>query len=310
MVVVGIIALLLAILVPAFNEVRKQARVAQCRSVLSSIQAGLEAFKSDHVVGGRYPPSEFTTALVANPHVVSQGLQPPQGAYFLVWGLAGADLLGTPGFIDVDGDGLWYGDTHANAPQPSGLYAMQGNVPLFQRAGPFVDVTKMQFPERVGSQFQLGVGGKAVLDSLVFLDPWGFPILYYRSNPVAQGNPPNVQIADSSLAINDAAFYYQYDNALFTSDPSDTFGPGIDLGGGTEHQIKYLGNPEDPNDLSGLPPGVTRPFARYIHNPAADNPAAPTLHRPHNAHSYLLTSPGPDALWGTIDDVTNFELNR
>jgi hypothetical protein len=31
---------------------------------------------------------------------------------------------------------------------------------------------------------------------------------------------------------------------------------------------------------------------------------------PKNRDSYLLISPGPDAKYGTADDVTNFQKNR
>jgi len=57
MVVIAIIALLVGVLLPAFNSARTQAKRAQAGAQFQALATGLEMFRGDADVGGTYPPS-------------------------------------------------------------------------------------------------------------------------------------------------------------------------------------------------------------------------------------------------------------
>ena len=98
----------------------------------------------------------------------------------------------------------------------------------------------------------------------------------------------------------------QVDNALYTG-----FGPrdaGLDLGAGDTHPLRPYTtggepdiSPSEPGDLKA--PEFDGTFARFIWDRRV---TART--EPYNKDSYLLISAGPDALWGTQDDITNFDM--
>ena len=126
MVVVGIIALLLTILLPAINNARDAAKVASTQVLIRAVETGLESFRADRTIGGRFPESwpralgRTSFPMPVSPHDGSTG-KPFYGANLLVWALAGADLLGTPGFRDRNSNGTWYDES---GPGPGGLYSL------------------------------------------------------------------------------------------------------------------------------------------------------------------------------------------
>ena len=80
----------------------------------------------------------------------------------------------------------------------------------------------------------------------------------------------------------------------------------MDLGAGKGHQLREADSPSpNPSAAAGDVLGnadFDNSLARFIlnHKVTARN-------EPVNKDSYLLISPGPDALWGTEDDITNFD---
>ena len=85
LVVVGIIALLVGMLLPAVHTVQKMAKETKQKAQFTSIDLGLAAFKSDY---GDYPPSNWSNpALPGSP-------QDYCGAQKLSEALLGWDLLG------------------------------------------------------------------------------------------------------------------------------------------------------------------------------------------------------------------------
>lgn len=175
--VIAIIALLIAILVPAIAQVQKQAKATGSKSTLGAMETALASFSADGRVGGGYPPSmpyypNQTPAQVMNPYSSSTAYPPDKfyitGAGLLVWALAGADRLGCPGFVPTrttnDPNAGWYSDTDAIAgpsnSQPvmtqSGAYSMynknaysaaNAGSPVFPRSGPFVDMSKVKITD-------------------------------------------------------------------------------------------------------------------------------------------------------------------
>lgn len=311
MVVVGIIVLLIAIVLPAVNAARIRAKVAATQAAVTSISTGLETLRAETQIGGAYPPSysDAASGTVVSPHdntpIASPLAANPgegvSGASLVAWALAGADLLGPPGFRDLDGNGLW-SDNTGNA--ASGLYELCGNSdprgpegqPVHKRYGPYVDISKMQFPERLSgspAQFVLPLDSRPVLRSMCFLDAFGQPILYYRANASAPnwvGSAPTASPGIYNLA----------DNITITGVGVKK---GIDLGIGPVAQFAGLGYVA-PSQIGSQEPPINT-LGRMIWDPNVT-----ATFRPYRADSYLLLSPGPDGRFGNADDVANFPVNQ
>jgi len=130
-------------------------------------------------------------------------------------------------------------------------------------------------------------------------DGFGYPILYYRANPGAGRMTTRIK--------GHVGIYNQDDNSFFTGDGFER--EGIDLGAGTGHRLnQFLADGTEvevhssPSETDLNDPIYERTFARFIWHQEIE-----TRNEPVNKSSYLLISPGPDALWGTQDDITNFE---
>jgi hypothetical protein len=83
--------------------------------------------------------------------------------------------------------------------------------------------------------------------------------------------------------------------------------PGFDLGGGADHPLKYLGwAATDPNVVP--PP---KSFAAVVYDRALfeQNKTDSTHGKvwPHRPDTFLFISAGKDAMYGSSDDVMNFE---
>jgi type II secretory pathway pseudopilin PulG len=318
MVVIGIIALLVGILLPAVNAARRAARVTASKATLTTISTGLEQFKADARIGGMYPPSgpdDYSNAIV-NPQPVLANDQRSRdplsltGANLLVWALAGADLLGTPGFRDLNNNGTWQDDTGSDANEPAlNLYALDNNGrPYHARSSAYVEIGKMKFPELVLKQpgkqdgYYMPVNEVQSLMSSCFLDNFGQPIVYMRAHKNAPAMFwPNVANPNNSLP----GVFHLLDNAHITG--LENSRDGIDLGAGPHpsngllHPMATPGNPlpDDPTDL------LRGSFAYSIWNPKVTAAA-----RPYNEDSYILMSAGPDGWFGTGDDIANFPINQ
>ncbi|HPD31207.1 MAG TPA: type II secretion system protein [Phycisphaerae bacterium] len=315
LVVVGIIALLVAILVPSLNVASRRAKSAATLNTIRVLETGLETFKADVVVGGAYPESAVEVPLgrgsitAANPHPSGlTGKVPFNGASYLVWALAGADLLGTPGFLDLTGNGSWRDDTGYSGTHA--LYQIDPNSrrPIHPRYGPFVAVESMRLARWNDKEKCFFVEkdiSRTPLPSTCFLDAFDQPILYYRANPAG------TLIAGVQTALSPGAaglgIYDLYDNFTFTGvvNPVDNqFGPrlnrpqGLDFGAGRIHPLGQLGNP--------LNPGATlRTFSYMIWD---SNVLA--LPRPQRPDTFILISAGPDHLYGTPDDIGNIQIKK
>jgi prepilin-type N-terminal cleavage/methylation domain-containing protein len=310
MVVIAIIGLLLAALLPAFSTVRTKARYAQANAQFGALDTGLVMFRSEF---GTLPPSAGDlrpelSQYIADPKGESATeLVQIAGAHLLFQAMLGADGLGTPGFKDVDRNGSWANDTHCGE---NGIYAIDKSTgkELHARYGGagYVD-EKMK--ERVKSLADLETQG--VLLNLasferigrnepLFVDPWDTPILYYRANSAAL-----------CMVGGDehAGIYWQEDNGIITgSDRTGKISDGLDFGSGkvqgSYHAIHSSAHVEPITTVDEIltDPKYAGSFARFIINSSIK--ARPT---PVNKDSYLLINAGPDARYGTEDDVTNWK---
>jgi len=323
MVVVAIIALLLAALLPAFSAVRGQAKIAQANAQFKALDTGINAFRAEAALGGSLPPSSSDDPqrqTVADPQGDSATTKVRvAGAHLLVQAMIGADGLGTPGFRDVSSpaNGKWSDDTHKKydaAPGKSGIYAVdpatgKEKFPRYGGAG-YVD-EKMK--ERARTLQELtDKGGMVNLDAAdtgtpkiargerVFTDPWDHPILYYKANPTS---------LRMTGAQGKGGIYWQEDNGIITGTDKGLFpDPGLDFGQGKEgnyyHSLAVATSPEPTekiDDIQTVSDAYKYSFARFIID--RDVKARPT---PVQKDTYLLISAGPDARYGTDDDVLNW----
>lgn len=295
LVVVGIIAILVGILVPALSMVKNTAREVKQKAQFTAIDLGLAAFRNDT---GDYPPSNWwNPAMPAAP-------QDYCGAQKLAEAMVGWDLLG------FHPDSAWRADGLDSQGGP-GTYDPQKvnpmSVSMQKRKGRYIEL-------EAANAFRLGESVPGARDGL-FMDTSplakntyvlcdifevperkirlsnresvtpGTPILYYRANPA------NKTI--SAPALPEGRTYNLRDNL-----------PLIGLGrlaDAAQPPASRRWHPLHP--LAPVDPRIPSPvdFYEYIRDPKIE--AQPWPHKPD---SYILISAGPDGLYGTDDDLCNF----
>ncbi|UCG57858.1 MAG: hypothetical protein JSU70_23705 [Phycisphaerales bacterium] len=288
--VVGIIALLIGLLIPALATVRRVAKETKQKAQLTTIELALVAFKNDY---GDYPPSDWMPG-VPGPS------QDYCGAQKLSEALLGWDLLGFHPRSAWRADGLDENGAEFTY-DPAKLRA---DASLYERKGPYLELGTAS-AYRLGDVsavepglFPLPLFGTVPLapNTFVLCDVFGWrkivqldgkivkagaPILYYRANTAAKNINSIYDIRDNDGIVE---LKYQVD------------GRGQPLGGGPypppfSNQIEYFYGTADPFD------GITG----YIQDPKVT-----TRPWPYKPDSYILISAGMDGIYGTGDDITNF----
>lgn len=311
LVVVGIIVLLVGIIVPAIGKVKEHARNVATRNVLAALEKGCEQY---HGELDDYPPSFGRNPFEASAIRLS-------GAQMLIFELAGADLQGqirpnkhhqydanNDGSIDHLDYQMMYDATSA---------WRQAHTP--NRFGPYIEVDSkiVQTPDQFGGALP------AALDPLnsaagnsnwnngklpFAVDAWGYPVLYYRANEHAR-HPFATQLPSGDAAT--LGIYSQMDNAAFTGsavtgDEGLNLGAGAVAGASQYHWLYDIGwVPGSPNNRPDDKTFAAAVYDRELFDQHA-GPGNTGNVRPRRANSFILISPGKDAIWGTSDDVTNF----
>ncbi len=324
LVVISIIALLVALLLPAFGAIRTTAKVTSTTAMYTSLDSAINLYRNEQSLGGALPPS--STDYITDPHAIADPnqitvVQMPNvkvaGAHLLLQALAGADLRGTPGFRDFDRDSqrMWANDTHAGV---GGAYEIdlttgEPKKPRFPSTdATYVDSDMIAKNARTIQELSDDGVVKAWVDQQantptkdlrLFVDAWQQPILYYK------GRPAGRQMI-SSTANKKPGVYTQEDNAIITGsrDGRETMS-GLDLGAGLQEPTKtysQIGSAKAPLRLRKATRVPTAPaydgsLARFILDPTKTN-----LNDPVKRNSYLLISAGPDGIYGTEDDVVNW----
>ena len=329
--VVAIIGLLISMLAPALSKARQQARNIVTRGALQSIGGGLEMFRNDNQRDFRRTDGLPTSARVEDK--ASAGTQQLFGAQWLVRYLMGKDLHGYAPRRNVPRD-LLDPDNEYEEERWYDYDPDTGN-PLVERVGPYVssEAVRLAKPEELPGADLIGTNPNEVdqetLKQPVILDAFGFPILYYVANPRQAAKPRAYEAGydpDTDPDSPRGVFTFA-DNCLFTGlcvegvcHPYyagwDFAGSGWDFGGGVMHPMGEFG-PAIPDTyqeyVEGFETMDMRVFQYYILNrslyestfdPNDPGDAAVT---PYRKDSYLLIAPGKDGLYGTDDDVTNFE---
>jgi prepilin-type N-terminal cleavage/methylation domain-containing protein len=276
----AVVGILLAILIPALTAVQKKALNVKQKAQFHTIGLGLEAFNSDT---GDYPPSAYAA---------KYGYYTP--AQRLAEAMIGRDGLGFHSESAFNESG-WSGGKplYRNDPQFDAFYtddaAKQAN--LNARRGPYLELESANAVQ-LGSIYGTSLDTLQA-DTFVLVDVFrmvkhlgtgkqtGMPILYYRAD--------KTKIAHSA-ASPDTSTYNVLDS-LYTSTSASAkgiLGQIVPFSGGA-HPLR--------TDFT--------PFYNALQNPNFTSPV-----RPYRAESFILHSAGPDGLYGTIDDVFNFDSEK
>ncbi len=316
LVVIAIIALLLAVLLPAIGSVKNRAKIAQTTSYFTGLSTGIESYRAEQSLGASLPPStgdntetgQDRRKIASPPPLAATTPIKVSGAHLLVLALMG-DGLGTAGFKNVPGSTSpgWWDDTHKDFAS-KGLYAVDPATgkEVHPRYGPYVDEKLTARTKGLNELAEKGgiVNDVSQFESIklpVFLDAWDHPILYYKSSPGS-----NRMLADGTTP----GIYRQADNNIITGGDGTLTEPGLDFGsglnadfGGFHALVKKAGGPDPTVTVDAFVADVQydNSFAKFILDAKTKGRITPV-----QKDSYLLISAGPDGIYGTTDDITNW----
>ncbi|MHC4498113.1 MAG: type II secretion system protein [Planctomycetota bacterium] len=283
--VMSVIIILIGLLVPAMNMVRRFARKVTQKNQFHSIEVAMETFNAEW---DGYPSSEGYD-YVANAPLNYCGVQR------LAEAMVGQDLLGfhpdskfIPGDDaynltlnpDLSGRRLYLKLGSANAYRLGGFYSGNRLLPFAEDHLVLCDVYRRNVTYNDPTVPQDPMNGQLV----------GMPILYYRANTSGITHPIFDKTTNQLL------------NGVSVDDPGNIYNYR------DNHTFVALGKPWDAtwpqgdswkNDL--LEPRV---FYQNTWNDKIDIEAG----RPHNTDTFILISAGFDGVYGTDDDVSNFGL--
>jgi len=291
--VMGVIAILISLLVPALALVRDFSKEIQQRAQFHSIEVGLEMYKTEF---GGYPPSND------NADPLNLDLNDPTpygGANKLAEAMVGLDMLGFHPKSDFRSDGI--NIRHDIVPVPFAVYHADDDVVGFEtaeenvqaRKGPYLDlenanVFEMQdIYDNAGGIFRDSASAPSDIEqSLVLCDEFvakrflgkktGMPILYYKARRMY-----TQQVHDDVDFISNDIYYYPDNQNLLELGMADSSGMDHVLGDGNQDHLE---------------------FENMILNDQVTS-----VNRPYKADSYILISAGKDGMYGTPDDMFNFE---
>lgn len=292
--VVGIIALLLGILIPALGGARDQARRARVRSLIVALDNGLELFRNDF---GEYPDSEVRDDPITDFPATEGPEDCLWGGHVLARAMVGHDGRG----IDTEARVLRQGFL----PENQLTMAQAAKLP---RRGMFAQGIKLVKDTDPRFARDTTKAGRPLVDDVVY----GFPILYYRADPKAGAPFCNSGGGDRNYGEpgDRPGVYALWDNFGFTGISMDTGAWGFwDIGRtGLQipaHPIADIGSVV-PERINRPPPyyprGKTFPGAFHDENVLKTSGVV----RPHNPDRFILLDAGRDGLWGTHDDIRNF----
>jgi prepilin-type N-terminal cleavage/methylation domain-containing protein len=267
--VMSIIVILIGVLVPALNNVRRYAKKVKQLAQFNAINAAIELFSNEN---DGYPPSG----------ALDGAGQPYCGAMKLCEAMMGRDLLGFHPDSVFRADGLdATGTRPIYLPTPDNVKARMGTLLQFENANAYRIGTDIYGPGNTGS-FNENI---FVLCDVYTRDmrtgqKTGMPILYYKADTSNYLHDPNQlpEITDSKGNI-----YNYWDNQALVG----------------------LGKPwEQSSQGSSAPHSLANP-ARFYRN--TRNNQITTVRRPYRTDSYILISAGFDGEYGTADDICNFD---
>jgi prepilin-type N-terminal cleavage/methylation domain-containing protein len=307
LIVIGIIGVLISILLPVISKVRDQGYKASSEAQIRALSAAVDAYYGDfNAYPGPLSYSEVSnkqgtggTVPTVDPKwdVAAPMTQPEwdkvTGTENLVLGLLGGlrrDVGATPNVIKYNRD--WVG---------KGPGALGTSPKRFNPYGDFSDLSQGSFTD--GDDVP-------ALDSIIpeFVDrfPQGLPVLYLRARAGIRVGGTDAQ---NPIATNGTRLG-QYDTTqvygYVTAGTKGPIGVGKNLDQSAyvgvtfpQHglQTAVYGSTADPMGAGGYTYPLNL-FAALRHPQMADTPK--------QKDRYVMISPGPDRVYGTRDDCTNF----
>lgn len=317
--VVAIIALLISILVPAVQRARRAAKETAIKAQQYAISQGLQMFHNDF---GYYPSSlPQTSAGVNAPSRTAVGTTPGNypvtGAHRLAFALLGRDKLGCPAKTGAVGaaysvpvgtntqpDSIsgWYYSTAENNAAAGAFNAEwvgpddedNWGTPACKtaRKGPYVEAEGLSVVADESLNIVSGTGKDYVwlicdkYETSVDVDITAganyqqhSAIMYFSANPRGNKIKAVGTTGEGSGAFEDANIYFWQDNQNILA--------------GQFQDVNGSGSAPDQSD-----------FWAFIEDPKAK---IGVTCEPHNKESFLLMSRGNDGLYGTDDDIINWE---
>jgi prepilin-type N-terminal cleavage/methylation domain-containing protein len=314
--VMAIIAILMGLLLPAMQAVRKLAKDVSQKAQFKTIETALEAFNSEN---GTYPESS-----------VSPSTEKTVGAHKLAEALVGRDLQGYDPksswdvYVDEPNKQIY---ANPELPQQSqgwmitasekrrqDLYLAADKVEAFQLKQLFNSTTTTNsrtiYP---GNLDNTGNKDTARVSAPVLTDVYrakkvtlpngttlvaGTPILYYKADISSKTFP------DTMNTTSDKNDDFTYSNITNVPDYIYDVNDNDDL-----INLNQMMKPTSPHhfnlayteDIGGTTQNGLWIFYNTITNPKMTQP------RPYNMNSYILISAGNDGVYGTKDDIYNFE---
>lgn len=289
---------------PPASELKYLMQVAQ----LHAIEVGLEMYKTEF---GNYPPSTDNMDLYDGTNSDINDPTPYGGANKLAEAMVGLDMLGFHPNSDYRSDGLNVRDdgTGMGTMEEFPVYHadfddFRGNGDLIEtaeeniqaRKGPYLDLENARAFEMqdvygsVGPFRYTATAPSEISQSLVICDVFvknrgrgkytGTPILYYRARRMY-----TQQDCSDASGIADDIYYY--------ADNWNLLNLGVNAGFSYGYYPKEHPLGDGVNDFLD--------FENMILNPLVT-----TIQRPYRADSYILISAGEDGVYGTSDDITNY----
>jgi type II secretory pathway pseudopilin PulG len=270
--VMSVIIILISLLLPALNAVKRFSKVVLQKNQFRNIGSGLQVYESDF---GEYPDSSEFDADKAN----------YCGAMKLAEVMAGQDGLGfnlnsrlADNGKDAAGNYLY--------PRPAPALTTPAYIDNLRSRKEYLEPQYAQICSLTDLYASPGSfnnpGGVALLCDVFGLlrsqttgKKIGMPVLYYR--------------ADTSKMSNDANNPANTDNIYNYMDNQDLLGMGLPL---------------SPTTMPPLYQGTSGPAGQVFYQNIQDNTSL--IPRPYNKDSYILISAGWDGIYGTKDDIYNF----
>jgi prepilin-type N-terminal cleavage/methylation domain-containing protein len=307
LVVMAIIALLAGLLVPVVSRVRIRAQTADTQQMLSSLQGAIERYRNDF----RTYPGPLTNDQIRK--TGGAGLKDTSGSNFAEdekITMSENLVLGLLGGLKLDGTNWVYDPALVG----QGLRSLNPRQPKVYPAY----LEKMNL-----SQGRYSDSGGSADDSSIpeFLDRYsdGLPILYLRAK--AGASTTGTMDDDNPVVTNDLANTNgrkgQYDLSQVIGYTGSLIGVSKDLEKGEYKPSSGYITPWGHGLQTVLAGGnITNTTLEthypydlfpYLLNPSLSNlSAVPPVLVPRQKDSYILISAGPDRVYGTKDDITNF----
>jgi prepilin-type N-terminal cleavage/methylation domain-containing protein len=286
----AIVAILIGLLMPAIGQIRKYAGNVKQKAQINGIEIGLSCYKNDF---GQYPPSHGYDAATSDPNHADYMYS---GVQTLAEAMFGMDLLGVHPSTAYRADGYDVSGSAKGLLYPVSSAAEPNSTNLGKRKGPYLDRTNIGVfkPDDVYTSTELTstikIVGRMICDTFATQSKKigskyykiGTPILYFRANPSAL----NTQLAPSLSYGHPKNIYDYYDN----------------------YDLLLAANNHNDKNRKFVAPSDGSKFYSFITDSMILN-SIPPLKRPVKPDSYLLISAGPDGIYGTKDDVCNFDPN-